>query len=180
MKKYVILVLLCLGSCWAWAQQTTFKSSESKVVFFSSAPLEDITATNERAIGLFNGGTGAFAFIVPIKGFNFRKSLMQEHFNEKFMESDKYPRATFEGKLTGYELGAFGKQTASADGHMTIHGVTHKIQITGDFIHDGDNVNMKAVFPIKLEDYEIKIPRLLFQNIAEEVEVTVDFMFEPN
>jgi hypothetical protein len=176
MKRGVILVLwLCCCNA-SFAQ--TFKSTQGEAAFFSSAPLEDITAKNTKVTSLFNGQTGAIAFVVPIKAFQFRKSLMQEHFNEKFMESDKFPQATFEGKLTGYDLTVSGNQKALAEGNMTIHGITQKVSIRGDFIFERDQLKMEAKFPIKLEDYKISIPKVLFHNIAEEVEVTVVFAYE--
>ncbi|GAB3663056.1 hypothetical protein GCM10028791_38400 [Echinicola sediminis] len=176
MKAYIIAIIL-------WSVLATplcgqaYRTTEASVSFFSSAPLEDIKADNEEVIGVFNAATGAFAFVVQIKGFEFAKSLMQQHFNENFMESDKYPRATFEGRLTGYDLNASGKQNARAKGKMIIHGVEQEMEINGE-LEVKDGLRMKAVFPVLLADHNIEIPKILFKKIAEEVEVTVDFKFK--
>jgi hypothetical protein len=176
MKIAVILVLL-LGCC-SLSQGQSFKSIRSETVFFSSAPLEDIKAANTKATSLFNGKTGAIAFFVPIKAFQFRKSLMQQHFNENFMESDKYPQATFEGKLSGYDLDDPGVQQAVAEGKMTIHGVSRDVRIQGQFLREAERLKMESKFPVKVADYDIDIPKVVFYNIAEEVEVTVLFVYE--
>ena len=104
---------------------------------------------------------------------------MQEHFNEKYMESDKFPKATFKGKLIGFDKSSSNEQTASATGEMTIHGVTEKVDIPGTISRNGNKLLMKSTFIIKLADYKIEIPQLLWQNIAEQVEVKIEFSFKP-
>ncbi len=175
MKAVVILVLV-FGCC-SLSNSQSFKSTKSETIFFSSAPLEDIKATNTKATSLFNGETGAVAFMVPIRAFQFRKSLMQEHFNDNYMESGKYPQATFEGKLTGYDLEIPGTQEAWAEGKMTIHGITRDVKIKGQMTIESGGIKMESKFPIKVADYEIDIPQVVFYNIADEVEVTVRFIY---
>ncbi|MDN3667779.1 YceI family protein [Echinicola jeungdonensis] len=173
-------LLMLIFLVWSWCLPLlgqTYKSTDSKVTFFSDAPLEDIKATNKDATGLFDSKSGELAFVVPIKGFEFRKSLMQQHFNERFMESDKYPRGTFQGQLSNYDMESSGTQKAVAKGKMTIHGITRDFQVTGDFTVSGNKIEMEAVFPIKVADYDVEIPKVLFYNISEEVEVTVNFKF---
>ena len=177
--KIIVIYVILLGCC-SFSQAQSFKSVRSETSFFSSAPLEDIKATNTKATSLFNGETGAIAFFVPIKAFQFNKSLMQQHFNERFMESDKYPRATFEGKLTGYDLGVSGVQEAVAIGKMTIHGVSRDVKIKGQFTHNSGQVKMESKFPIKVADYKIEIPQVVFYNIGEVVEVSVEFIYKEN
>ncbi|WP_215223583.1 YceI family protein [Echinicola shivajiensis] len=176
MKAYLIALMLWLIASPLCGQ--SFRTVSSEVSFFSSAPLEDIKANNEEVIGVFNADKGAIAFVVQIKGFQFAKSLMQEHFNENFMESEKYPRATFEGKVLDYNLTESGEQQARVEGTMTIHGESQEMEATGTFEKRVDEIIMKAIFPISLEDYNISIPKILFQKIAEEVEVTVQFKFK--
>ncbi|WP_162340424.1 YceI family protein [Cyclobacterium salsum] len=175
--KNIILTIFCLLTL-VTARAQDYKTETGEVVFFSSAPVEDITAKNNAVTGLFNTETGSLAFLVPIKAFRFPKSLMQEHFNEKFMDSDTYPEATFDGKLTGYSQSETGSQDARAKGKLTIHGVTVNYDISGTLLIEGDQIKMEAVFPVKLEDHDIQIPSVLFYNIAEEVEVTANFVFE--
>ncbi|WP_439484065.1 YceI family protein [Cyclobacterium plantarum] len=176
MKNCCITIFIFLLSLSLQAQ--AHKTVSGEIEFFSSAPVEDIQAVNNAPTGLFNEQTGSLAFLVPIKAFQFPKSLMQEHFNDKFMESHTYPEATFEGKLSGYDRERSGSQGAFAEGNLTIHGQTNKVRIPGNIIFKSDQIIMDAVFPVKLEDYDIQIPKVLFYNIAEEVEVTVRFVFE--
>jgi len=177
MKKYaVILFLLILGQQ-LQAQKYTIEKSYAS--FYSHATLEDIKAENTKVAGLFNGATSDIAFSVPIKDFEFAKSLMKEHFNEKYLESDKYPKATFQGKLSGYNLKSSGIQNAKAVGKLTIHGVTKDVEIVGTLEMQSNKVLMKSKFIVKLEDHKVTIPQLVWQNIAEQVEVTIDFVFKP-
>lgn len=175
--KTLICTLLIFGwSIAALAQ--SYQSTESEVTFFSSAPMEDIQASNKKATSLFNATTGDIAFVVPIQGFQFRKSLMQQHFNENYLESDKYPNATFEGKVTGYDPNNTGVQEAVAEGTMTIHGVTQKVKIKGQINKTSGGLKIETKFPIKVAEYNIDIPRVVFYNIAEEVEVTAAFIYK--
>ncbi len=171
----IFFILIVLASPVA-AQKLTVE--KSKVVFFSDAAIEDITAENKKASGIFNQDNGEIVFSIPISGFKFAKALMQEHFNEKYMESDKYPKATFQGKVEGFSKDA-PSGPAKAVGKMTIHGVTKDVEIPGTMTKQGNKLQMNAKFMVKLADYNITIPQLLWQNIAEQVEVTVDFTFKP-
>jgi polyisoprenoid-binding protein YceI len=156
-----------------YSTETTFVS------FFSDAAIEDIKADNKKTAGVFNSATGDIAFSVPIKDYEFEKSLMKEHFNEKYMETEKYPKSTFQGKVSGYDLNATGLQNVTSKGKLTIHGETKEVEIPGTIEKQGEKLLMKSKFIVKLEDYKIAIPQLLWQNIAEQVEVTVDFTFKP-
>lgn len=174
-----IFICLALLSTASFTQGQKFISEKSTVTFFSKATIEDIAAHNEKAMALFDPASGDVAFSVPIIEFQFEKSLMKEHFNEKYMETEKYPKGSFQGKITGYASGTTGPQQARATGKLTIHGVTKDIDVPGTIEWKGDRILLAAKFPVKLEDYKIKIPQLLFQNIAESVEVSIDFTLMP-
>ena len=170
--------------CLAFFQITSaigqkYSVEKSYVKFFSDAVLEDITADNKKAVGIFNSSTGEIVFSIPISEFQFAKSLMQEHFNERYMESDKYPKATFQGKIQGFDTNAKEPQSAKATGKLTIHGVTRDMDIPGTIEREKDKLLFKTKFMVKLEDYKIEIPQLVWQNIAEQVEVTAEFTFKP-
>lgn len=172
---------LFLGLFWVVALEGTaqkFVAEKSVITFFSDALIEDITATNTKAVSLFNKQTGEIAFSVPISQFQFEKKLMQEHFNEKYMESEKYPKAMFSGVLTNYDASASGVQTVKAKGKLTIHGVTREVEIDGT-AEVGDKAVLKAKFPVTLADYKVEIPQLVFQNIAETVDVSIDITYKP-
>lgn len=179
MKPLRILIIptlvLCLPLC-VFAQK--YRLTNSEVSFFSEAPLENIEAHNKETNSIFDVTTGEIAFIVPIKGFQFEKSLMQEHFNENYLESDKYPNGTFKGKVSGYDLEKSGEQSAVAEGDLTIHGITQKIRIEGKMLIQNGKVTLNATFPVKLVDHDIDIPKVVFYNIAEEVDVTVKLEYE--
>ncbi len=174
--KYFYTVLLCLLLTKAISQKYTIEKGTAS--FFSHATIEDIAATNEKVVGLFNAATGDVAFVIPINEFQFAKSLMKEHFNEKYLESDKFPKATFQGKVTGFDLNVNQTQQAVAKGKLTIHGQTKEVELPGSIEKQGDRLVFKTKFSVKLEDYKIAIPQLMWQNIAEQVEVTIDCKFK--
>lgn len=176
MKKLVIIAFLIAQSFVSHAQKY---STESSVInFFSDGAIEDIAASNSKSMSIFNVATGDVVFSIPIKDFEFEKSLMKEHFNEKYMETEKFPKATFQGKITGYQNTATGEQPAKATGKLTMHGVTNEIEITGTIEFANGKVRMKSTFIVKLVDYKITIPQLLWQNIAEEIEVKTEFTYK--
>jgi hypothetical protein len=178
MKRNFILTVAAFSIAFSsWAQK--YVTEKTFVLFFSDAAIEDITADNKAASGIFNSATGEIAFSIPIKDFEFAKSLMKEHFNEKYMDTEKYPKSTFRGKITGFDANATGTQNVKAAGQLTIHGETKDIDVPGTIEKQGDKFIMKSKFIVKLEDYKVKIPQLMWQNIAEQVEVTVDFTFKP-
>jgi len=177
MKK---ILLIAVGIAVAFLTQAQkFTSDKTYVKFFSDASIEDITAENTKSSSIFNEATGDVVFSIPIKEFEFDKSLMKEHFNEKYMETEQFPKSTFQGKISGYQPSGTGEQKATAIGKMTIHGVTQDVQIPGTMTNANGVLTMKAKFMVKLVDYKIKIPQLLWTNIAEEVEVTVEFNYKP-
>lgn len=174
--KNTINILLILAAFGASAQK--LKSSESYIRFYSDAPMEDIEAVNENATSIIDMENKTLVFVVPITSFEFDKSLMQEHFNENYLESDKYPKAIFKGKIESWN-GEEGENDAIAKGEFEIHGEKQQVEVSGKIIKNGDQLKVSAVFVIRLEDYKIKIPKAVFYNIAEEVEVTIKFDYQP-
>ena len=161
------------------AEAQKFVTESSLVTFFSDATLEDIKEDNKKTVSIFNADTGDIAYSVPINEFQFEKSLMQEHFNEKYMETDKYPKSSFQGKVVGFDMKKNGAQAVVAEGKLTIHGVTKDVTIPGTFEIKNGKPLVQAKFMVKLEDYKVAIPQLMWQNIAEQVEVTVTFTYKP-
>jgi polyisoprenoid-binding protein YceI len=118
---------------------------------------------------------------VLMKSFEFEKALMQEHFNENFVESDKFPNASFKGKVLnigGLDITSTGEFEAEVEGDLTIHGVTKKIKEKGTFTTDGQAITGRSTFIVKPADYDIQIPRAVVNNIAQEIEVTVNVVLE--
>lgn len=168
----------------AWAPATAQKyfSRTGHISFFSHAPLEDIEAHNYQANTILDATTGEMVFSVLIKSFQFEKALMQEHFNEKYLESDKYPKASFKGKVTNMseiDLEQAGSYPAQVAGTLTIHGETHEVEVEGTLEVSGEGVKAKAEFPVTVADYNIKIPGVVRDNIAKVVAVKVDLTYSP-
>ena len=170
------LVLLILLSSEALAQ--LYKSSGGEIRFFSEAPLEDIEATSTEAGSIFDSGTGDIVFSIPMSSFQFDKSLMQSHFNDQYVESDKYPKSKFKGNIKGFDRSKDGKQNVSCAGELTIHGVIQNVSADGTILFKNGKVEIESVFNLTVEDFDIEIPKLLWQNIAEVVEVTVSLEYK--
>ncbi len=175
MRYLISLALILILGTNTYGQK--FISTSSNVHFFSSAPLEDIEATNKTARSVIDLTNGDLAFIIKVKDFQFEKSLMQEHFNENYLESEKYPEARFLGKLNNWTKKE-GSQNISATGEFEIHGIKQKAEVKGTINYANDQVSIESVFVIQLKDYKVKIPKAVFYNIAEKVEVTVNFDYE--
>jgi len=174
--KYYFWVLFSVMALNTTAQK--YVSEMSVITFFSEAAIEDIKAENSKANSMYNTQTGDIAFSVPIREFQFEKKLMKEHFNEKYMESEKYPKATFSGKLDG-PSGTVGVHEVKAKGKLVIHGVTMEVEIPGMLEITEQHILMKSKFIVRLKDYNIMIPQLMWQNIAEQVEVSIEFTYKP-
>ena len=155
------------------AQKMTIKSSS--ISFFSDGLLEDITAVNTASQAILNLVDGAFVLRIPITSFQFPNQLMQEHFNENYLESDKFPVATFKGKLNRtFEMGRIINTTFEAQGELMIHGIAQERIILVDISDEKKGVKIQGKFDIALEDHDIEIPSLLFQKIAEIIAVDIE------
>jgi polyisoprenoid-binding protein YceI len=177
MLKTFIGFLLWLMALQVSAQK--FVSERGVITFFSSATLEDISAKNSKISSIINVSTFEVAFSVPIDKFQFEKKLMQQHFNERYMESDKFPKSTFVGRIDGFDATSSAVQKVKVIGKLSIHGVTNEVSIPGTIEMTPTTLTAKAKFIIKLADYNVEIPQLLWQNIAEQVEVTVELYYKP-
>ena len=100
---------------------------------------------------------------------------MQEHFNENYLESDKYPNSTFSGTVTNWD-----NDNATVEGKLTIHGITNKITANGSFVNNGDFISIVAYLSVRLDDYNIKIPTILMYKIAENIKVNIDIKLKSN
>ena len=172
----LFLISLLLTSAHGFAQHR-FVLEQSAISFYSDGVIEDIAATNTKVSSIFDASKGEIAYLLNMKDFQFQKKLMQVHFNEKYVESEKYPQASFQGQIVGFDPAVEGVQQVNAVGKMTIHGVTKDIQFPGTIERKGGMLAMKSNFILKLQDYAIKVPQIVWQNIAQQVEVTVDFNY---
>ncbi|MEW6467508.1 MAG: YceI family protein [Bacteroidota bacterium] len=173
MKKLLLSAALVLAA-FGISKAQIYMSKSCEISFFSSAPLENITAVDKTTKPLLNAANGQVLFKMTIKGFMFEKELMREHFNENYMESDKYPYAEFKGNINEkIDYTKDGTYDVTVTGKLTIHGVEKERTIKGKLTVKGKEVSIDCKFNVALKDHNITVPELMFQKIAESVEVTV-------
>lgn len=174
MKKIVIALAMIAAAQMAQAQK--YMTRTGKVSFFSATKIENIEAFNNESAAILDSKNGDLVFQIPIKSFKFEKALMQEHFNENYMESDKFPKSEFKGKVDNINAVNFSKDgtyPVTVSGNMTIHGVTKKVQTKGTVKVAGKSVTLNSQFNVKPADYGIKIPSVAAGKIASSIQVTV-------
>lgn len=180
-KTLVFTAALILGLQTTFAQIYKAKDGATNITFFSTSPLEDITATNKGAVIVYNTSSGNIQISVSVINFKFKNALMEEHFNENYMETEKFPKAVFKGKINeAVDLTKDGETKVTVTGKMEIHGVTKDETYDGVITKKGNEVTIKTKFKIKLVDYNIKVPSLYVKNIAEIVDVDVLSILEPH
>ena len=178
MKKLIFLFLASVAVLPAAAQ--VYTSAGSTISFFSKAPLEDIHAVNKDARSLIDLGKKEVAVVIGIRSFRFEKPLMEEHFNENYMESHKYKTAVFKGKINeNADLTKDGTYNVTATGKLNIHGVEQARTIKGTLTVKGDKITLHSKFPVALKDHNIKVPSAVIKNIAEVVDVTANITYVP-
>ena len=157
------------------AQNSVFRTTKGYISFRSEAPLEIITASSSGLEGIIDHQALTFAFVVPISTFKgFNNGLQQQHFYENYLESTKYPEATFSGKIIEYiDLTQPGTYNVRAKGQLNIHGRTQERIIKTELISDGREVTAKSQFLVPLIDHQIEIPKVVHQKIAQEIKVKV-------
>jgi polyisoprenoid-binding protein YceI len=177
--KYLITIIM-LAASWMVQAQIVI-SHQAKLSFFSEAPVENIKAESKSGLSALNLSTKTIYFKVPMRSFEFRKSLMQEHFNENYMESSKYPFAEFNGKIKEQiDLTKDGIYPVTVQGDLNIHGVLKNYMVKAELNVKGGIISANSTFPVKLADHKIEIPRLVIMNIAEVVQVTVSAQYTPD
>jgi len=180
MKKIInVFIVAFLVSSSVFGQNYITKIGYIK--FYSETPIESIEAHNHSVNSALNPESGDFVFKLLIKSFEFEKALMQEHFNENYMESDQFPNAMFKGKvsnLSEIDFSKAGEYEAEINGDLTIHGVTKSVEEKGTFVVEDGAIQGKSVFSVRLEDYEIKVPGAVKKQISESIEITVNVMLE--
>jgi polyisoprenoid-binding protein YceI len=162
--------------------QDKYYTKNAKIDFFSSAPLEDIEAKNKSASAVLDVKTGSLQFSVLMQGFEFDKALMQEHFNENYVESDKFPKAEFKGSITNnadINYRKAGTYSAKVKGTMTFHGVTKDLETTATIKVNDDNLKAESIFNLLLSDYNIKRPAVVKDKISNTIKVTIDAKLDP-
>ena len=177
MKKIVLAIVFAvflLIRCLSVSAQN-FVATNVQTSFFSSTPVEDIRALSSKTSAALISKTGTFAFQVPVKTFEFERKLMQEHFNENYLESNRYPTASFKGSIDpNINWAQDGEYTVVAKGLLNIHGVTKTRNIPAKILIKNGAATIGCAFDVACADHDIQIPTLVFTKIAKVIHVKVN------
>lgn len=177
--KTLYTIIICLLLVNITNAQERYLTKNGTVTFFSSAPMEDITAENNQVLSIVETSSGKIAISILMKSFMFEKALMQEHFNENYVESDKYPKATFKGAILNFEKLKEAETKIDVKGVIFIHGKTKEIIVPANITRNKDSILLEGEFNLKVADFNIKIPSVVAKNIAKELKVTFQFNYKP-
>jgi hypothetical protein len=180
MKRYIFLLIL---ACLAFTVNgQKYITKNGFIGFFGHTAIEDIRAENNQVASILDTSTGEFVFQVLIKSFHFERALMEEHFNENYMESDEFPKSSFKGKITNLASVDFiknGTYEVNVVGDLNIHDVTNKISTKGTIEVSAGGIIATSRFNIIPEDYKINIPGIVRDKIAKSLEVSVSMKYSP-
>jgi len=182
MKKLFIAVAAATIGLVSVQAQDKFFTKSGKISFYSKAALENIEAHNKAVTCVLDTRTGALQFAVLMKGFEFEKALMQEHFNENYVESHKFPKADFKGQVinnTEVNYSKDGVYPVKVKGKLTIHGETKDVETAGKIMVKQGKLVADANFNVDLADYKIEIPKIVKDNISKTVNIAIDCSLEP-
>jgi polyisoprenoid-binding protein YceI len=187
MKKYLtgcftfaLMGMLCLAPNAVRAQGTLYSTTSGVTSFSASTPLENIEAENKKSQAAFNTATGDIAVRMNMRDFVFPNKLMQEHFNENYIESEKFPTATFSGKVTKtIDYTKDGSYDLSASGKFTVHGVSKDRTINGKVTVSGGKLTIDSEFEVLLVDHKIEVPSIVFVKIAQNIRVKAQYVLAP-
>lgn len=172
--RFLIVAICSIATLSGFAQQR-YKLAEGSVYFKSDAPLELIEAESGEIKGIIDVDKRTFAFTIPMNSFKgFNSALQREHFNENYLESVKFPNATFSGKIIEQtDLTKDGEYIVRAKGKLSIHGIEQERIIKSTVVVSDGKMKVTSRFTVLLKEHEIDIPRIVFQKIAEEIEVKI-------
>jgi hypothetical protein len=177
--KIISMLLLAGLSIVNQAGPMLYVCKNANISIYSEAPIENIEAKSDKGTSVYNPATGDLAFSLPINSLKFPKSLMQEHFNENYMESEKYPQATFKGKVQqAIDASKDGSYAVTATGVLTVHGVAQNRSITGTIAVQKGVITLTSEFMVKCVDHQITIPKIVFHNIAESIRINVSAKYD--
>ncbi|MEO8147061.1 MAG: YceI family protein [Bacteroidia bacterium] len=176
----IVIMAVTIGS--SLNAQSKFFTRNGNISFFSDGSSEKIDAVNHKVSCVIDATTGQIEFGVLMQAFEFEKALMQEHFNENYVESEKFPKATFKGTIADNNIvkyNADGIYKVNVTGKLTLHGVTNDVTSKGTITVKGGKVIANAEFKILLEEYKIEIPSLVKDKVAKDVRIVVDIQLDP-
>lgn len=179
MNKSILLFTLFITSlCWGQSASRVI-TKQGQVSFFSHTQVEDIEAVNNQVLSVVDFSTAEVAVSMLMRAFVFKKALMQEHFNESYIESDIYPKSTFEGKILDFEPSLPDTQTKLVKGKIEIHGVSKELEIKTKIENVQGNITLSGTFDLNVADFKIKIPPIVAGNISKTIEVSFRFEYQP-
>lgn len=182
MKKLFVVIAVGFISAASLKAQDKYFTKSGRISFISKSPLENIDGNHKSATCVLDTKTGNLQFAVLMKGFEFEKALMQEHFNENYVESHKYPKAEFRGMVVNnndINYSKYGNYTAKVKGTLTMHGESREVETTGNVVVKAGKIQAVSEFTILLSDYKIEIPKVVKDNVSNTVKITVDCLLEP-
>ena len=172
-------LILILGLLMSTAQaQNKYIARQGQVSFYSYTSVENIEAINNQAFSILEVGNGTLAISMLMKAFVFEKALMEEHFNESYIESDLYPKSSFEGQILDFDPSFSSEQTKRIQGKITIHGVTKDIELKAKLVMEDDVLLLSGEFQLQVADFKVNIPSIVAGNIAETIQVKFRLQYQ--
>jgi len=178
MKKY-LLTLIALFISNLISAQGKYLTKEGYITFFSHSIVEDIKADNHQVLSIIDIETGEIAIQLLMKSFMFKKALMQEHFNENYIESYKYPKAKFKGTILNFDQLTDNINEAEIIGVLSVHGINNEISTTAVIEILDDEITLTGEFIVKVADFNIKIPSVVINNIAKTIKINFKLVHKP-
>ncbi len=179
MNKIIILLFMLTGFTDVEVKSDQIITRQGQTSFFSYTSVENIEAKNNQVLSIIDLSKHKIAVSMLMNAFVFKKSLMHEHFNESYIESDLYPKATFEGDIIDFDPLAPGTQIKIIKGDLTIHGITKEVEIKTTIENNNGNYLLTGDFEVAVKDFDIKIPPILAPNIAKTISITFRFEYQP-
>jgi hypothetical protein len=182
MKRCVLLFVILIIALTANSQDTLWFTRTGHIYFISHTDIIDIDGNNYQTGSFLNTNSGEMAFTLLMKSFKFSLPLAEEHFNENYVESDKFPKATFKGKIVDFDSAKLIPDMdykVVVEGDLTIHGVTAGIRESGVLRRSGNEIRAVSRFTIKLDTYKIKVPNIVADRVATEIPIDVNLKYEP-
>ncbi len=178
MNKLIILIFLLINFTDDDTKSDQFITRQGQVSFFSYTSVEDIEAKNNQVLSIIDISKNEIAVSMLMNAFVFKKSLMHEHFNESYIESDLYPKATFEGNIIDFDPSETDIQTRMVKGKLTIHGITKEVEIKTTIEQVNSSFVLNGDFEVTVKDFDIKIPPILAPNIAKVISIKFKFEYQ--
>lgn len=175
MKKLITIALLCL-TLTGFAQEKMITKT-GKINFEGSvSSFEEVKASNNNVTFVLNPNTGEIASLALVKGFRFKVALMEEHFNENYVESDKYPKATFKGKLSGFDVKNLSETPKEfpLTGKLELHGKTNDVKTTAKISKTAAGIKIVSNFAVNASDYNIAIPAVVKRKVSNKINIEID------